>query len=180
MYVVHPILRHFFVWIILIPLVLVETSAFREFLNESALQDPAKTQEALGLITKYQKGDDEYTVEIQYRFQIPNDPTWYSASDMTGRRSLWIPVTRISWDTGVKAGNQIGVIYLKSDPWVNQPISRTGNPIGDSLCGWSLLLAADIYGLYELFLIIKNYVRCRKAAEQGQASRLRYWESREF
>ena len=86
MFGVRPVWRHFILWVLLIPLFLAEAGALREFFDLRRLQGPTGTRQTTAQIVESRKEHVD-TTEIRYHFQVPDDPTWYSHSDMTGRKT---------------------------------------------------------------------------------------------
>lgn len=175
MYVVRPRVIHFASFFILLPLFIVEARALEEFIDTASLRDPSRTETVAAEVIDYRYFDAKD--EIKYRFRINGDETWYSASDMTGRRELWIPIIKSAW-AAAQQSQTIEVAYLPDDPWVNRPVEQAGHPLLDSLCGWGLLLLPDVVALFELTMIIRNFSRVRQAAQEGRFIRMRYWETR--
>jgi hypothetical protein len=176
---VRPVWRHFILWVLLAPLLLVEAGALREFFDLRTLQDLMRTRRTTAQIVESRKEHMD-TTEIRYRFQVPDDPTWYSHSDMTGRKSLWVSVNNSAWENARRNDSRIEVVYLPENPWVNQPVSLAGTPVLDSFCGWGLFFSYDLLWIFETVIIVRNYLRCRQAAESMRPLRVHFWESREL
>jgi hypothetical protein len=176
LYVVRPIVRHFAGWVLLALLVLFEARAFQALANEFALHDPDRIARSVAQVTasRNESGD----VEIQYRFQVGNNATWYSATDLTGRQNLWIAVTAPAWAEITGRNGLVEVVYLPQNPWANEPVGRAGDPIRDSVGMWLMILMVDAYSVYEGVQVVRQFVRCRDAAERGEPCRSRYWETR--
>lgn len=79
-----------------------------KFKNRTLLEVEATIEEV--------RDGEEGKKEVRYSFTIPQGTEIYSASDITGRRNLWIPIESSFVSRGAKT---IQVVYLPSDPWVN-------------------------------------------------------------
>jgi hypothetical protein len=179
MFVVRLRWKHFIHWILFAPLLLIEAKVVGEFLGKLALRDPERSRHCMGEVTEYQDGNKKDHILIRYHFQIPGDTQWYTASDMTGRRDLWITITPAAWEEALQNNKKISIRYLPNDPWVNEPDGIAGTPVLDSLCGWGMVLGFDLYWLFELYLVVKQYLICRAAADERRGCSLRFWETRE-
>ncbi len=180
MYIIPPNFRHFITWLILLPMIVVESITFKGFYNQYLLNNSINTDKVVAEITEHREWHDNI-IEIRYKFQVSNDQTWYSASEvLTKKQNLWMAITDSVWKDAINRGNLIEVIYLKDNPWVNKPISQAGIPMWDSLCLWSLIFAIDAYSLYEFIIIIRNYFYCQRAAERQKNCQLKYWKSEPF
>jgi len=180
LFTIRPQIHHFIFWLLLSPLLLLEGKLSSNFVGEISLNNPAKRSETTAKIVDCDdpKGGEIY---IKYRFQLADDPQWYSASDdlFKMRTDLCTPIKTSTWKE-VQDEMKIQVYYLNKDPWVNKPVKRAGNPVGDSLAGWILFLSFDLYWFYELYQIVNNFRECRLAAESLQEKNCRYWKTREL
>lgn len=176
MYTVRPILPHFLLWLILAPLFLVEFRVFDELLEKQALTDPAHTRHAVAEITDVRASANGG--DVRFRFQVPGDGHWYSASDMLGQRNVWTPLSRAARDEALAKGQHIDVAYLPENPWANRLEGQAGNPLAGSVASWAFFVVFDLVWLYESFVLVRNYVRCQVLAERRQPARLRFWEAR--
>ncbi len=174
MFVVRPVIWHFLWWALLAPLLLIEFTALHTLQETLALRDPARAQTAIAE-AELQRDSGREPV-VRYRFKVPGDQTWYSASDMIGRRELWTPLTPDA-ATQARRGGQISVTYLPENPWANQPVGRAGNPVVDSFAFWAMFLLIDLVWLAETLAIARNYLRCLHAAERREIMRFRFWRS---
>jgi len=180
LYTIRPNLRQFIFWVLLAPILLLEGKVSRNFIDTIALNNPEKRSEVTAQITatREPKAGEIY---IQYRFQIPGSTAWYSRSDdlFEKRTGLVVPIKLSVWKT-VRDEMELQVYYLPEDPWVNKPVQRAGNPVGDSFAGWMLFLAFDLYWGYETIQIIKEYRLSRLAMENRQEERRRFWRTEAF
>ncbi len=177
MYIVKPIKKHFLIWIVLLPFIFCEAPILKETISLFNLSIPSKTNVVDGIITNDRNGENG-TKEIQYKFQIPGETTWYSGSDLTGRKNLWRPITSNAYNKAMEAQGTIQVVYLLENPWVNQPVGRAGYPLlWDDLFVWSIVFAMDIWTIIESIMIVRSYLQSRQAAENRIRYRGRYWES---
>jgi hypothetical protein len=179
MFVVRPIWKHLLFWVLLAPLLLVESRALGEFLDKLALRDPSRSRQCIAEVTEHRGGEKD-NIQIRYHFQIPGDPQQYSASDMTGRRNLWISITPATWEKVLQDNNRVSIGYLLSNPWVNEPVGIAGTPVVDSLFGWGLILAFDVFWAFETYLVVKTFRICRVAADERRECITRFWETREI
>jgi hypothetical protein len=176
MYVVKPRLAHF-TWLLLLgPLVVFEAPVFHELLQQIALDRGASAAVVQGKVTEFGKGPNG-ELNLRYRFRTTSDGPWYSATDATGRRDLWIAVAASAWSEAATTG-VVAVTYLRSDPWVNRPVARTGSAVADISAALAMLVGLDVFALYEMYMVRANFRRCQLAASQYRACRVRYWESR--
>ncbi|MBC8161223.1 MAG: hypothetical protein H7Z42_08390 [Roseiflexaceae bacterium] len=175
MFNVRPVVWHFVWWALLAPLLLVELAALHTFQESLALRDPERSRVAFAQVTAQRQ--DQRNPIARYRFQVPGDATWYSASDIAGRRDLWTPLTSAA-AAAARRSNQIEVRYLPDNPWANQPLGRAGNPLVDSFAFWILFALVDLLWLTETFLIGRNYLRCLHAAERRESLSMRFWQAR--
>lgn len=173
MFAVRPVVWHFVWWLVLAPLLLLELRALQNLQDQLALNDPQQAQHVRAHVTGERSGTPTM---VRYSFELPGDATSYSATDMIGRRELWMPVDPAiaAHISGEKA---LDVIYLPGNPWVNQPAGRTGNPVADGIAGWVLFLLIDLVWAGETFLIARNYLRCTLAAERREPVRMRFWRT---
>lgn len=176
MFVVRPVAIHFAWWLILAPLLLIELRAFHALQETIALQDSSRARHAIAQVTD--SVDRAHGADIRYQFQVPGDPTWYSAADAIGRRNLWMSVSDAAIETARQREGRIEVSYLPENPWANQPSGQAGNPVADGAGGWLLFLLLDVVWLGETFLLARNYLRCLLAAERQQPCHVRFWRTR--
>ena len=174
MFVIRPVTWHFAWWLLLAPLLLLELYALHSLQEQFALTDPSHAHSVMATVVEQHDTGSESL--LRYEFQLPGDATIYSAADLAGRRELWTPVTAQAARQATMQ-NQIEIRYLAENPWANQPVGRTGNPIADSFAGWILFLLIDIVWLAETMLIVRNYARVVVACERQQPLRLRFWRS---
>lgn len=174
MFAVRPVIWHFLWWALLAPLLLIEFAALHTLQDTLALRDPTRAQTTVAE-AELQRDRGREPV-VRYRFQVPGDQTWYSASDTIGRRELWTPLTA---DAAAQAqrDQQIAVTYLRENPWANQPIGRAGDPVVDSFAFWAMFALIDLLWLAETIVIARNYLRCLLAAERREVTRFRFWRS---
>ncbi len=176
MFVVRPVLRHFLLWIALTPLFMVESYALKTFLQLLDLQGGRGTAVAVASITDRRRGAQGE--EVRYSFSVPGTPERFHAVDMTRWSDLWTPLGPEAGQRA-RAGDTIEVLYLRTNPWVNQAVGRRGYPLGDSFLTWLFFLAIDLLWLAESFVMLRNYAHCQVAVERRQPQRLRFWESRQ-
>jgi hypothetical protein len=176
-YRVRPVFWDFIPFVILLPIFIVEAWLLEGVFREIKVRDPSQIVIAKAEITEHKVGSNPREEDIHYRFQVEGDPTWYSATDITGRRNLWIPITTAAWLNASQNGMTIPVAYALEDPWINRPVDQAGIPLGDSICLWSFVFVIDLVSFWEFFTIIRHYLRCRDAAKRGLYYRLRYWAS---
>lgn len=174
MFSVRPVVWHFIWWLILAPLLLLELRALDSLREQIALYDSERIQRVRAEVTGQR--DEGVRAMVRYRFVLSGDPTTYSASDMVGRHELWIPVEPAALPR-IEREKRIEVAYLPENPWVNQPINRSGNPVADGVAGWLLFVLLDLVWVGETFLIVRNFLRCTTAAERRQPIRMRFWRS---
>jgi hypothetical protein len=177
MYVVKPRLHHF-LWLVLLgPLVVFEGPVLVELLHQTALgRGITEVASVLGEVTETGHGS-RGEPQLRYRFHVEADGPWYSASDMTGRRNLWTPVTPAGWNEARQTG-RVSLRYLRRDPWANAPVERAGSPLVDISVALCMLIGLDAFAVYELHVVRANRRRCRLAAAENRARKVRYWESR--
>ena len=176
MYTVRPIIPHFLLWIALAPLFFVEFQVFEDLLEKRALTDPARVRHAMAEITDAREGADGG--DVRFRFQVPGDGHWYTASDILGQSNIWTPLTREAHDEALANGKRLDVAYLPENPWANRLSGQAGDPIAGSVASWAFFLTFDLLWLYECFVLLRNYARCQILAERRQPARLRFWEAR--
>lgn len=174
MFAVRPVFWHFIWWMLLAPLLLVELRALDGLRETLALRDAERARSVVAEVTEQRQSGIEHV--IRYRFRLAGDPTWYSATDMFGRRDLWVPLEEQRAQQARRA-RMITVNYLPENPWANEPQGRAGNPVADSVASWLLFLLVDLLWLAETFLIARNYLHCQVAAERQQPARMRFWRS---
>ena len=176
MFVVRPVLRHFVFWAIMAPLFVLEAHAFQIFIHTLALQDPSRIRQVTATVVESRMREDG--PQVRYEFRLPDNPTVFFATGMTGLDRSWVPVTDRVWQAAQQNGT-ISIAYLPEDPWSNQPIGRRGYAVEDSFLGWFVFLAFDVLWLTETTFIIRNYFTAQTAAERRIARQLRYWQSRQ-
>jgi len=172
-FAVRPVVWHFAWWLLLAPLLLLELRALQNLEEQLALNDRQRTQYVRAVVTGQRGGTQAM---VRYRFELPGDVTLYSATDIIGRRELWMPIDPAAVPR-IRREQRIDVAYLPENPWANQPAGRTGNPVADGIAGWLLFLLLDLVWLGETFLLARNFLRCTTAAERQQPVRLRFWRS---
>jgi len=174
MFVVRPVLKHFILWLALTPVFLLEAMALHEFFNALALRDPTRSQRVMAKVTEVRYNGSE--VLVRYRFRVPGSLEWYTASDMTGRKNLWIQLKPNAWEQAQKQDNQIEIVYLPENPWVNRPTEQAESPVANALCLWFTFFAIDVIWFWETYHIVRDYTRCLDAAAERRACSTRFWE----
>lgn len=174
MFTIRPVFRHFVLWLVLAPIILLEIKALARVFDLLALQQSQGARHTIAEVIDYREGPT--MVEIRYRFQIPGDPNAYTATDVIGRTDLWIPISqRIG--QAVQAQRQIQVTYLPHNPWINIPEGRLGRILEDSAAIWVMFLIFDLVWFTETFILLRNFKRCIVAAERRQPVRMRFWRT---
>jgi hypothetical protein len=175
MFVVRPILKHFSILLLIGLLFALEIYVGHWLFQMWELQAASQFQTTMAEVTTYGKSGNSWV--IKYHFQVPGDTTIYGAQSIN-YRDTWMPITDDAYNQIQRQNGKIEVKYLPDDPWLNQPIGREGTPVTDGLLSWSCVVPFNIIGLFELFIIVRNYLRCRAAAERQTAMQLRFWESK--
>lgn len=77
--------------------------------------------------------DAEYDVRCQ--FTVEGEDTIYTCADDLGRRNLWHSPSQEGREE-IEWTNQISVIYVPSDPWINRPLSDRDTMSGALMAIW--------------------------------------------
>lgn len=139
------------------------------------LQISSDFQTAMADVTGYAKSGKTWV--IKYHFRVSGDITTYSAQNINFR-DTWVSITDAAYDQIQQQDGKIQVQYLPHDPWLNQPVGARDTPIEQGLQSWICLVPFNLMGLAELCIVMRNYLRCRGAAEQRAALKVRFWESK--
>jgi hypothetical protein len=174
-FVVRPRLKHFSILLIIVPLFLGELYVGHWLFQMWKLQTSSSFQTTMADVTTYGKWGNKWG--IKYHFQVAGDSTIYGAQSIN-YRDTWMPITDQAYEEIQRHDGKVEVKYLPEDPWLNQPLGRDGTPLTDGLLSWSCVLPFNIFGIIELFIITRNYFRCRAAAERQTAVQLHFWETK--
>ena len=175
MFVVRPILSHFSILLLIAPIFAGELYVGHWLYQMWELQTASHFETTMAEVTTYGTWGDAWG--IKYHFQVPGDTNIYGAQSIN-YRDTWMPITNEAYEQIQQQSGKIAVKYLAHDPWLNQPIGRQGTPLTDGLLSWSCIVPFNLIGLVELFILARNYLRCRAAAERQTALRVRFWESK--
>jgi hypothetical protein len=165
-----PIWAHLIPWVAFALVWLVLPWTAENVVTQLALSDSSRTPQVAGEITERRLFDG--TVEVRYRFQVPGDTRWFSASDGTGRENLWIPV-----QGDVTDDVTLQVVYLPEDPRKNQPVNRAGSPRIDALFGLGVVIGLCFAWCVGLVVVLRNRRRCLELANSGSPSSLWFWRA---
>jgi len=174
-FVVRPVLRHFALWLLLIPFILVELHIFDLFQQTLMLQDPTRARQTSATILDARAQNDG--IDIRYTFQLSGDPTIYTASSLLGSSNSWTPITAQTWQQSSQQ-HRITVTYLPQNPWINQPDGTQSHPVATSLLTWIVFVLFDLLGLAETFVMVRNFLAAQVAVERRRVERFRFWQSR--
>lgn len=176
MFTVRPVWHHFILWFLCAPLFLIEAYALRELTQVLALQDASRTQTAQADIVNQRLTANG--PEVQYQFSVAHQETRFYATSMNALgRQTWVPISPEAWQQARANGKKLLVSYLQDNPWINQPVGRAINPIGDRLLTWMLFLMVDLLWVAESLWIARNYFHCQAAAERRMPYRGRFWRA---
>jgi hypothetical protein len=175
MFLVRPIFKHFSILLLIVPLFAGEVYVGHWLFQMWELQIATHFQTTMAEVTTYGKWGNKWG--IKYHFQVPGDTAIYGAQSIN-YRDTWMAITDDAYNQIQRQNGKIKVKYLPEDPWLNQPIGREGTPLTDGLLSWSCVVPFNIIGLFELFIMARNYLRCRAAAERQIPLQLRFWEAK--
>ena len=99
--------------------------------------------------------DGQKKHQIQYQFIV--DGALYTYADSTGRRNLWHTISEEDWSS-LRETNQIKVVYLPSNPWINRPLGKS--LMIDSYAA----VCAGTGGVIILGLLAMRYLTSRKGS----------------
>lgn len=173
MFVVRPVLRHFLLWLLLAPLILVEMRALHLFTQALELQDSQRVEWAQATIVDHRIRSDG--PQIRYQFRLPNNSTMYHAVGLAGFNARWVPITEKVWEQAQQS-RVITVAYLPENPWANQPVGQEFL-VENSFVTWTVFLIFDLIWLAEMGFIVRNFFAAQTAAERQIPQRFRYWRS---